>query len=191
MISAASEQARTGRQCGQCSLCCKLLHVVELNKPANQWCGHCKPGSGGCTIHAKRPNICREYFCGWMLTRNVGDDWYPLRCHMVISLGKLGGIQTVTITVDGKYPRVWLEQGYHNQLRALALRGLRVESQENVHLVQVRCNNRVWLVLPDRDVEITTGSYIVKLVNQSEWDVEQFATGSAAEARVEVLMGAR
>jgi hypothetical protein len=97
----------------------------------------------------------------------------------------------VTITVDGKYPRVWLEQGYHNQLRALALRGLRVESQENVHLVQVRVNNRVWLVLPDRDVEISTGSYIVKLVNQGEWDVEQFATGSAAEARVEVLMGAR
>jgi hypothetical protein len=180
--------ARIGRECGKCSLCCKLLHVIELNKPANQWCGHCKPGHGGCTIHASRPQICRGYFCGWMLTKNVGDEWYPLKSHMVISLAPIGGIQTVTVTVDGNYPLVWREPEYHRQLRALALRGLKVDAPERVHLVQVRVDNRVWLVLPNKDVEITKSSYVLKLNAPGEWDVELFDTEEAAKRRVEAVL---
>ena len=180
--------AAVGRQCGACSLCCKLLKVLELNKPANVWCGHCKPGRGGCTIYDHRPNICRGYFCGWMMTKNVSDDWYPLKCHMVISLAKLDDIQTVTITVDPSHPMSWREPGYHRQLRALAMRGLQVERADRVHLVQVRVNDRVWLVLPNRDVEITTCSYVLKLVADGEWDVEFFHSSEDAEDRLADLV---
>src|SRR6516165_9574581 len=38
------------RECGKCSLCCKLLPIRELNKPIDTWCPHCRPGHGGCTI---------------------------------------------------------------------------------------------------------------------------------------------
>jgi hypothetical protein len=180
----------TGRECGKCSLCCKLLRVLELDKAANQWCQHCKPGHGGCAIHDARPQICRGYFCGWMLSRGVGDDWYPLTCHMILSLAKIGGVQTVTVTVDGSYPLVWREPHYHQQLRALALRGLKVDDPDRVHVVQVRVDNRVWVVLPNRDVEITSGSYIVKIAAPGEWEVEQFPDSAAAACRVEVLTGA-
>lgn len=177
----------TGRECGKCSLCCKLLHVIELNKPAGAWCQHCKPGAGGCSIHETRPQICRGYFCGWMLSRGVGDDWYPLTCHMILSLAKIGGVQTVTVTVDGKHPLAWREPHYHRQLQALALRGLKVNSAEAVHVVQVRVDNRVWVVLPNRDVEITSGSYVVKIAAPGEWEVEQFPDSAAAAERVRML----
>lgn len=182
--------ARTGRGCGSCSLCCKLLHVIELNKPANQWCPHCKPGrpGGGCTIHETRPPICRSFFCGWMLSPNVGDEWYPLHSRMVLSFAKLDGIQTVTVTVDPQYPEVWTRAPFYQQLKTMAERGLHVAQASEILLVQVRVNNRVWLILPNTDAEITTGSYVVKLAGSGVWDVEQFRDGDDAQARVTELI---
>ena len=43
-----------GRACGTCSLCCKVLSVFELAKPAGKWCTHCRPGNG-CDVYATRP----------------------------------------------------------------------------------------------------------------------------------------
>lgn len=181
----------SGRQCGQCSLCCKLLHVIELNKPANEWCPHCKPGrpGGGCTIHETRPPICRGFFCGWMLTPNVGDEWYPLRSRMVLSFAPLGGIQTVTVTVDPKYPEAWTKPPYYPQLKAMAERGLHVAQASEILLVQVRVNNRVWLILPNTDAEITKGSYVLKLNAPGEWDVELFENSEMAAERTAELAG--
>jgi hypothetical protein len=51
-INAAA--AAAGRQCGDCTMCCKVLPIEELSKPAHQWCQHAKPGSG-CAIYQSRP----------------------------------------------------------------------------------------------------------------------------------------
>jgi hypothetical protein len=176
-----------GRACGACSECCRLLHVVELEKPAGVWCDKCRPGAGGCSIYETRPSICRTYACAWLMTTNVGDDWYPLKCNMIISIAKIGGVQTVTVTVDPDFPLRWREPGYHAQLRALAKRGLVVDDPERVHIVQVRVDNRVWLVLPGRDVEVTKGSYVLKLRTEGEWDVEFFDTQEEAAKRTAEL----
>jgi hypothetical protein len=180
-----------GRECGACSLCCKLLHVVELSKPAGAWCRHCRPGAGGCSVHATRPDICRDFFCGWRLSKNVSDAWYPLRCHMILSLGVFDGVGAVTVTVDENHPLAWREPPWHGQLRQMAERGLRVDRQEDIRLTQVRVGGRVWLVLPDRDVEITRCSYVLKLVGVGQWDVEQYASSEQASARVSELASSR
>lgn len=180
--------AHTGRECGKCSLCCKLLHVIELNKPANQWCKHCRPGYGGCTIHDTRPDICRGYFCGWMLSKNVSEEWYPLRSHMILSLGKFNDVQCVTVTVDPNYDWMWKEQPYYAQLKQMSRRGLHVKSPDDILLVHVRCKGRVWLIAPNDDIEITHGSYVIKLVGPGQWGIEQFATQQEAEQRVAELM---
>src|SRR4051794_5389247 len=31
------------RQCGDCSLCCKVMEIATLDKPPGSWCWHCKP----------------------------------------------------------------------------------------------------------------------------------------------------
>lgn len=184
-----SPAARTDRHCGKCSLCCKLLHVVELNKPANKWCEHCRPGhpDGGCSIHAARPPICRSFYCGWMLSKNVSDDWYPLKSHMVLSLGVFNGVQTVTVTVDPRFPWMWKEYPYYPQLKQMAQHGLQVKSADDILLVHVRCDSRVWLLVPNEDIEITRGSYIIKCVADGEWEVEQFRSTAEAEARTAEL----
>src|SRR5262249_6364064 len=63
----------TGRECGECSACCKVLDVLELDKPAHQWCKHCRPGRGGCLIYDRRPTICRVFACAWLIDENVPE----------------------------------------------------------------------------------------------------------------------
>jgi hypothetical protein len=177
-----------GRSCGRCSLCCRLLHVIELNKPAGRWCEHCRPGKGGCSIYDTRPQICRTYACGWLMSATVSDEWYPLLSHMILSLAPFNGVNTMTVTVDPRYPWMWKEYPYYAQLKQMAERGLHVKSAEDILLVHVRVDSRVWLLVPNDDIEITHGSYIVKLVGAGEWGIEQFATSEQAAVRVAELI---
>ena len=59
------ERRAAGRRCGTCSLCCTVLRVDELAKPAGRDCLH-QRGANGCAIHATRPAICRSYRCLWL-----------------------------------------------------------------------------------------------------------------------------
>ena len=69
------ERRAATRTCGPCSLCCTLLRVDELAKPAGRDCVH-QRGTQGCAIHATRPPICRAYRCLW-LQGGLEDDERP------------------------------------------------------------------------------------------------------------------
>lgn len=177
-----------GRSCGKCSMCCKLLYIIEMNKPANKWCEHCKPGFGGCSIYETRPQICRSFACGWLMSPQVGDEWYPLQSHMILQYAPLNDIMTVTVAVDPNWPGVWREYPYYQQLKLMAHRGLHVSKPEDILIVHVRCDRQVWLVLPNEDIEISTGSYIVKCIGTGQWGVETFASPAEAATRVNELL---
>ena len=49
-----------GKACGSCSFCCKVLEIDELKKTAGDLCEHCAR-SGGCSVYATRPQVCRDY----------------------------------------------------------------------------------------------------------------------------------
>lgn len=53
------------RECGDCTLCCKIERIVEFDKPSNTWCEHCKDG---CALFNKpeRPEVCRTFRCLWL-----------------------------------------------------------------------------------------------------------------------------
>lgn len=55
------------RACGACDLCCKLLPVKDINKPANTRCEyqHLAPGHG-CSIYPLRPYSCAMWTCRWL-----------------------------------------------------------------------------------------------------------------------------
>lgn len=59
------ERRAASRSCGTCSLCCTVLRVDELAKPAGRDCVH-QRRRDGCAIHATRPSICRSYRCLWL-----------------------------------------------------------------------------------------------------------------------------
>jgi hypothetical protein len=103
------------RECGSCSLCCKLLSIRELDKPIDTWCQHCRPGKGGCSIYANRPAECRSFECGWLADERIGEEWFPARCKMVLSQTDEGHL---SVTVDPAFSDAWRREPYHSQLMA-------------------------------------------------------------------------
>lgn len=51
------------RECGECTACCDVMIVPELNKPANKTC---KYADGGCRMYEHRPTTCKDWNCLWI-----------------------------------------------------------------------------------------------------------------------------
>ena len=135
-----------GRHCGSCSLCCKVMPVQELGKPAGQWCVHAVPGSG-CAVHAARPATCRSFFCAWRLDPNLGPEWKPEASRFVLSADPAR--RALMVTVDPGMPLAWKRAPYYARLKQFSEQALR---QDQKVLVDLR--GQITVILPDRDVPI-------------------------------------
>ena len=73
------------RECGDCSLCCKLPGVYggDVQKPPDKWCEHCAVGSG-CKRYETRPDPCRNFECLWLVNPLLPEELKPSRCHVVM-----------------------------------------------------------------------------------------------------------
>ena len=56
----------SGRECGECGQCCKLIGVRELEKAPHVWCRYYKRGMG-CGVYEGRPQGCADFACDWLL----------------------------------------------------------------------------------------------------------------------------
>ena len=77
--------AAPGRECGACTLCCKVYALPEFAKPPGVWCKHCAPGKG-CAIHEAPPDQCRQFFCLWMTDGTMPAEWKPDQARFVLSI---------------------------------------------------------------------------------------------------------
>jgi hypothetical protein len=139
----------SGRSCGSCSLCCKVVSVAELAKPAGEWCAHCRPGNG-CGIHAIRPFVCRGAYCEWMISKGLGPEWRPERAKFVLFKTNAG--RRLTAHVDPGYAAAWRRSPYYENLKQWAREGVR--RSPDMHVVDVMIGERSTVILPDREVDI-------------------------------------
>jgi hypothetical protein len=113
--------------CGDCNMCCKLLDVVELSKPANQWCVHCEIGKG-CRIYDMRPVPCRDFECLWLESqremRPLPAELRPDRCKMMLTFAQ--NRRDVLGYCDPAAPDDWKRPSVLRLLHVLASQGVRV-----------------------------------------------------------------
>lgn len=114
-----------GRECGGCTLCCKLTPVPgpPLHKPAGVRCKHQRTGRG-CAIYERRPFACATWACRWLIDRETAGMPRPDRCHYVIDI-KADYIEMVHD--DGHRDRmgviqVWLDPAFPDAHREPHLR---------------------------------------------------------------------
>jgi hypothetical protein len=138
-----------GRTCGTCTLCCKLIAVVEFDKPPGEWCPHCVR-KGGCAIHATRPVGCRTFFCHWMTEKGLSPDWKPERSKLVLVLSEG---EHMTAFVDPGTPGAWRQSPYYETLKRWSADAVRAKPER---FVMVRIGTRGLIVLPDREIDIGT-----------------------------------
>jgi uncharacterized protein len=109
--------------CGTCTLCCKIMGVSELDKPANVWCQHCAKGKG-CTIYETRPASCRIFDCLWLQSqqRPEAERFIPAlrpdRSRVVLTATKTG--KGVVAQVDPMRPDAWKAEPVQRVLNAAA-----------------------------------------------------------------------
>jgi hypothetical protein len=102
------------RECDGCTLCCKVMGIAALNKPPGLWCSHCAPTSG-CRIYDDRPEECRTFNCGYLLQPELGPEWKPSECKMVLMTE--GGGRTIVAHVDPQRADAWRREPYYSTFR--------------------------------------------------------------------------
>ena len=132
------------KQCGECSLCCKVMGIPELGKPKDTPCVHIIPGKG-CDIYGERPPSCRAFACHWILDRAVGDTWKPSNCHMVVEVKP----RSTVIHIDPDFAEVWKSEPYFSEIKAMAKAGL---TKGSMTLVIEKL--RTIVVLPDEEIDL-------------------------------------
>lgn len=74
----------TARECGSCTLCCRLLPTEEIGSPANTKCPH--QCSKGCRIYHRRPISCQLWNCRWLVGDDTEDQPRPDRSGIVLDI---------------------------------------------------------------------------------------------------------
>lgn len=115
MATMSSKGPVSARACNECNLCCKLVPVAEIQKPANKKCKH-QSHLQGCKIYPNRPRSCQSWNCAWLVDEDAADLRRPDRVHYVIDMvldyvtavdnetGKSFDIPAIQIWCDEKYP---------------------------------------------------------------------------------------
>jgi hypothetical protein len=132
------------KQCGDCSLCCKVLGIAELDKPKDAWCPNFVAGAG-CRIYPDRPPSCRNFSCSWLTDATMGPEWKPSVCKMVLDAKP----RMLAVHVDPAVSRPWRSEPYYSVLKRLSAQGM---SRSIIVLVIERRRNIV--ILPDREVDL-------------------------------------
>lgn len=72
--------------CGDCTACCEVFRIDELEKPKGVLCTHCDKG---CTIYEQRPKVCQDFKCGY-LVNDWREELRPDKCGVIINNTKSG-----------------------------------------------------------------------------------------------------
>lgn len=100
------------RQCGGCTLCCKLVPVKEIDKRGGVRCQQQRTGKG-CAIYQRAgfPISCQLWSCRWLSDPSTAALSRPDRSHYVIDVMA----DTIIMTPAGGEPiemsvlQVWLD----------------------------------------------------------------------------------
>jgi hypothetical protein len=123
------------RKCGDCTLCCKLVPVKELDKPASTRCKHQRQFRGCLVYHSdEMPFSCSLWNCRWLVNNDTADLSRPDRSHCVIDImpdfiiamenDKKIQIQVVQIWVDANWPDAWKTRAMHDYMMRRGAEGI-------------------------------------------------------------------
>jgi hypothetical protein len=69
-------------KCGECTVCCTLSVVKELNKEAGETCKHCI-SKVGCSIYEERPQDCKDFECAYLQSGTDNVSLRPDNCNVM------------------------------------------------------------------------------------------------------------
>jgi hypothetical protein len=68
-------------ECGECTVCCTLSVVKELNKKAGEACKYCI--SNSCSIYGNHPQECKDFECAYIESGTSNISLRPDKCDVM------------------------------------------------------------------------------------------------------------
>lgn len=146
------------RECGGCTLCCRLLPVKTIDKLAGHRCQHQRTGKGCAVYRTGLPLACALWTCRWLGNDDTATLSRPDRSHYVIDVmpdfitmgnsqtGERQHLEIIQVWIDPKFPDAHEDP----ELRAYLIRQnkpalLRYDAVEAFVLFPpALCENREW-----------------------------------------------
>ena len=69
-------------ECGNCTICCRDLHIIDTNSKEGEYCKHCEINVG-CKIYNERPEACQIFECCWKQMQYAHIDLRPDNCGVL------------------------------------------------------------------------------------------------------------
>jgi hypothetical protein len=128
------EESPGGRQCGGCTLCCRLVPVEVLDKPAGTRCRF--QSRKGCAVYHARgfPEECGLWACRWLVDPDAGELHRPDRSHYVVDVmpdfvgahdpttGQIVDVAVLVVWCDPEHPDAWRDPALRRLMVSLAER---------------------------------------------------------------------
>lgn len=120
--------------CGACSMCCYLMAVPDLNKPACVWCEHAERPHGGCTVYNQpeiKPQACTDFACLWLISQfrprleQMLPAIRPDRAGIMFHDAR-DGENTLYVHVDPTRPDAWRAPAILDHIQFVQSRGCAV-----------------------------------------------------------------
>lgn len=127
--------------CDDCHLCCDLLLVEELHKPAHTPCEHLvegQCGGGCCGLHEARggpgqPESCAAFVCAWRSSQWLPE---PFRWHKDLRPDRVGAVFgpidehnpfLIHLNIDPSRPDSWQNTIVREKIEDFVSRGVEVK----------------------------------------------------------------
>jgi hypothetical protein len=127
------------RSCGACTLCCKVMTIRQLDKPAGVACVHIVEGRG-CGAYYARPSACRVFVCGWLRQPGMPEALRPDRIGVVLQMEQA---TRLIARADPDDPAAWRRDPIYGVLKTWAAKAWPAGSQ-----VLAAVGDRYWAVTP-------------------------------------------
>ena len=123
--------------CGACNLCCLLLDVKSITKPAHILCWNTTI-HGGCKVHDLKKTdptlaVCEGFACIWLQSQSLDDtslhgarSMRPDQCHVMFVRDPTDA-KLLWVHVDPKHRDAWRNPGVGNYLEEVLAKGGRLE----------------------------------------------------------------
>lgn len=123
--------------CGSCNLCCTLLQVQDISKPALMTCWHTTL-HGGCAVHAQKKTdeslkACDQFMCVWLASQTLEDeslrgnrDMRPDMSHVLLGPMDRDDPKLLYVHVDPAYKSAWRERPVAAYLDDVVSKGGRI-----------------------------------------------------------------
>lgn len=159
------------RECGSCSLCCKVMGIADLDKPPGVWCGHFARGAG-CGIYQDRPTECRTFACEWLKFDGWDAAWKPDKARFVM-FTQDGG-RRLKVVVDPVFPDAWRREPYYSRFKRMS------QTAVDGRRVFITIGQRHIIVFPDQDHDLGLVPETAQIVS----GINETPTGLRSYARV-------